>query len=270
MKMCNYLFVLACVAWAMCSTASANIVLSHEALDTDTYIDNRNSTTNYGTSGSYKMFVNAAGTGGSADGDPTRGLFMLPAGVWTALNAMPQDPSGNIDPSLINTATVTFYKRPDVNPFSSGWTIYLCPFKTTWNETSATWSNNGDNSYVDTAHYAAMTTGSNADYQTWYTWDISSLLANGVSRDELHSYGAVLSLTTLDGNNLPTIPETVTNLQRGVNMASSDWVNNPSTIDFRPFVALNVAPEPASLLLLAMALPVAIGLYGIRYCQRKY
>jgi hypothetical protein len=246
MKTGKTAWVLACVVWVACSAASADLVQDF-GITADSYIDSRlkpgynDESTNFANANVDRVAINKAASGETVAGSPARGLFYLPESVW------------DYSPDQIVSATVSFYTWSDRSSTSN---IYLYPMTRSWAvgtgavpADGATWlTYDGTNSWTttggdyDASHSVVAIKGPDlGGGDRNFTWDITSLLNDPVTRAELQNYGAMLKITE-------TPP-------------SSGWLGaafssfEDATPINRPFVQV-VTPEPASLLMLAAGLPV--------------
>jgi len=219
-------WILVAGAAGMFAATAAHADVNDYNITADTYIDSRNTTSNYSTSGVDKVVVNA-----SNPTQPCRTLFMLPPQVWATPN--------------ITDAQVVF-------PFYGGsgtLDVRLAPLTPAFTLSGATWQTyDGTNSWTtpggdyDPVNLAGTY---DADY-TQYTWDITSLLNNPQDKAELEDYGTILKM--FDESTVPAKMEKAT-------FDSSRGVYTPG-----PFVVITTAtPEPAtSVMLLAGGALIAV------------
>ena len=203
--------------WAVLSaSASLSIPLASGApltqqfaIDADTYIDSQSPTTNYGTNTTVKVVVNGT------DGSLARGLFELPAAVWSI-------PAGDLV-----SAKVWFWTFKD-NTGSR--TVRLQPLTRGFSEGGATWqSYDGTNSWASPGgDYDAGTFVDAVKGGNWFSWDITGLWNN----TDLRSFGAILRMNDESNPGAGNMPRAPFN--------SSD--NTAQT----PYVEVMYVPEPAS------------------------
>jgi len=251
MRMLKHGCVSVFVMWAACSAASASDIYDF-TITQDTYIDSRqygsyhSQGTNFANANVDKVFVNKAASGEDVAGSPTRGLFYLPASVFS------------YSPSQIASATVNFYVWSDK---SGNFSVSLYPMTRSWvvgtGATSAdgvTWSTydaahlwtspGGD---FDATRSVVATKGPvfDPDYgDRYFIWDITSLLKDPIARAELQNNGAMLKVTS------ETPPP------GGYNGDAFSSYEDPVPLNW-PYVEVTVAaPEPASLLMLAAGVPL--------------
>ena len=239
--------VLFVAAYAVCSTASAD-VMKYYVTD-DTYIDGRAPTLNYGAYGGTKVFVNKAATGQTVSGEPARALIDLPDTLVSILGGISTDDLVSVKFMVCNygsqsPGTRAFSLHPLTRSFVEGTGL-----KAGVAGTGATWNTyDGVNSWTtaggdyDTVHHVDLGL---QDPATWYAFDITSMLNNladpNETRSNLLSHGLLLKID--EGTSTGTL---------GHNLASSD--NDDTTI--RSYFEVTTIPEPASLLLLATGLTV--------------
>lgn len=245
-------------AWAQSTTYSYPITA-------DTYIDSKNSTLNFGTSGSDKVVDSTT---------PCNTLFQLPSSLWS------------YSPVTIQSAVVSFYAFQTNGDLLAGENaISLHPLTQTFvagtgtkNGTAgagATWltydgttpwaTPGGDydaaNSVADITTPSIVYNGSSVGVQsgdapngaTFFTFDITSLLNNPTTDTELQDNGAILILGSGD------------NPQSYVTFVSADTTSSSDTPAYRPLLDVTVVPEPSSLIL---ALTGLAGLACLRIRRR--
>jgi hypothetical protein len=201
----------------------------------DTYLDSASPTLNYGLSGSDKVVINSTSA--------CRTLFDLPTDLWSYV------------PSDILSATVSFYVW---NDSTATYNVSLFPLTRafavgTGNGTTpadgATWGTyDGINSWTsaggdfDSANSVVGLRGSlgvnPADPNgRFFTFDITSFLANTTAKAELQNCGAMLRIDE-------TIPPS------GQRFASFTSANSSTyTTPYLPSLELTVVPEPPSAIL---------------------
>jgi len=238
------------------SAAWAQSTYSYQ-ITADTYIDSKNSTLNYGTSGSDKVVDSTT---------PCNTLFALPANLFT------------YSPGTIQSAMVSFYAFQTNGTLLAGEnTISLYPLTQefvagtgTKNGTAgagATWlTYDGANpwtapggdydaenpvagittpSIVYNGSSVGVQTGDAPNGATFFTFNITPLLTNSRTDTELQDNGAILILGS------------GANPQSYVSLVSADTTAANNTPAYRPLLDVTVVPEPSSLMLLL------IGLSGI-------
>lgn len=197
---------------ALCSLAPARLsaVTVQFPIVTDTYIDSQSPTAAYGSSGSVKVVVNGD------DGSLVRGLFELPADIWS------------IPVEDLVSAKVWFWTFRD----STGdRTVRLHPLSGAFAEDGATWNTSDGSSAwstpggdYDTGPFVSAAEGAN-----WFSWDITGLWDNV----HLRSFGAMLKMdeeTDPGAGNMPRAP-----------------FNSSDNSAERPYVEVTYVPEPVSL-----------------------
>ena len=260
MRNAKYFIIAALLAvLAAASTALAQTTNSY-SITQDTYLDSRSATLNFGTSGSDKVVDSTT---------PCNTLFQLPANLFS------------YSPGTIQSAVVSFYAfGPALQPGAN--TVYLYPLTQafvpgtgTKNGTAgagATWNTyDGANSWAtpggdyDAANFVADITTSSIVYNgsvaqvqpgdvgtggAFFTFDITSLLANSTTDTELQDNGAILII----GSGASP--------QSYVTFVSADTTQTSDTPAYRPLLDVTVVPEPSSLIL------ALTGLAGLA-CFRK-
>ena len=232
---------MACVLAAQAALADTTFTYQ---ITTDTYLDSANPTENFGLSGSDKVVINSTSL--------CRTLFDLPTSLWS------------YSPSDIVSASVSFYVWSDntvtynvsLLPLTRGFTVGTG--KGTTPADGATWGTyDGINSWTtaggdfDSANSvvgAKGTLGVNPGDPNgrFFTFDITSLLANPTAEAELQDYGAMLSI---DFGQTP--PATG---QRYASFTSAD--STSYTTPYLPSLELTVVPEPSSAILVIAGLAV--------------
>jgi hypothetical protein len=237
------------------STVLAQTTITNQ-ITTDTYIDSLNPTENFGLSGSDKVVIN------NVSPSVCRTLFDLPPNLWS------------YSPSQIESAIVSFYVFSDN---TGTYNVSLFPLTRAfgvgmWNgkgtppaqANGATWlTYDGTNSWTiaggdfDSANSVVglkgtLGAGGNNNGR-FFTFDITSLLANPTTDTELQDYGTMLAIDV-------GATEPPAGSQDFASFTSAD--STSSTIPYLPSVALTVVPEPSSLIL------VTVGLGAIT-CFRK-
>lgn len=197
----------------------------------DTYLDSRGSSqqSNFGLNGSVRVLVNS-------DTSVCRGLFTLPASVAAYA------------PEAIQEARVYFYVFQDNTKTRD---IRLYPLTTSFIEgtggdgaaaTGATWlTADGTNNWTtpggdwDSNHAVVgvkepiLDPGLN---DRFFSWDITSLLTNALTRSNLLTHGAIL---IIDESPIPA-----TSSDRAP-FTSSDNLSNPP--EYRPRIAVTLVPQ---------------------------
>ena len=221
------------------SAALANDTHTYQ-ISTDTYLDSANPTRNYGLSGSDKVVINSTSM--------CRTLFDLPTDLWS------------YSPSDIVSASVSFYVWSDN---TATYNVSLFPLTRgfvggtgtgTTPANGATWlTYDGINSWTtaggdfDSANSVVGvkgTVGVNpADPNgRFFTFDITSLLANPTAEAEFQNFGAMLRIDE-------TIPPS------GQRYASFTSANSTTySTPYLPSVELTVVPEPSSSILVMAGL----------------
>jgi len=246
--MCNPKYLIsACLlaGLAAAPAALASHILTYQ-ITTDTYLDSANSSKNYGLSGSDKVVINSTSM--------CRTVFGLPAGLWSYA------------PGDIVSATVSFYVW---NDNTATYNVSLFPLTTsfvtgtgsnsgttpangaTWLTSDGTtlWATAGGD--FDSVHSVVGTKGAvgvnpNDGNGRFFTWDITSLLADSTATSELQDFGAMLRIDE-------TVPPS------GQRFASFTSANSATyTAPYLPALVLTVIPEPSSLLLSVLGM-AAVG-----------
>lgn len=194
-------------------------------ITTDTYLDSRpaNQTVNYGLNGSVRVLVNS-------DTSVTRGLFTIPE----ALAAYPAE--------VIQEARVYFYVFQDNTKTRD---IRLYPLTTSFVEgtgaagSGATWFTcDGTNNWTtpggdwDAAHPVLGTKEAILDINLndrFFSWDITGLLTNALTRSNLLTHGAIL---IIDESPIPA-----TSSDRAP-FTSSESTSNPA--EYLPRIAVTL------------------------------
>ena len=182
-------------------------------ITTTTYIDSRvsNQSLNYGHAHTVKVVINNNVT---SDGSVCRGLFQLPAQVWT------------YSPDQIASAKVTFYVWQD-NTTNRNVTLYPLtrsfvqgtgygtypPDGATWLTYDGTnsWTNPGGDFDPDCSVVGVKEPILDPDENDrFFSWDITALLQSSTSRSELQKYGAMLRIdeTPVPATGIPRAPFT--------------------------------------------------------------
>jgi len=243
--------IIACVLAAQAALASNTFTYQ---ITTDTYLDSLNPTRNYGLSGSDKVVINNTGS------SVCRTLFDLPTSLWS------------YSPGDILSATVSFYVW---NDNAAGYNVSLLPSTRafsvgTGNGTAsgdgATWlTYDGVNSWTsaggdfDSANSVVGTRGPvgvnpNDSNGRFFTFDITSLLANPTAEAELQNYGAMLSI---DFGQAPPASG-----QRFDSFTSANSATYGAP--YLPSFEVTVVPEPSSAIL------VVAGLAALTCLRRKH
>jgi hypothetical protein len=243
-------------ALAAGSAASAQTTYSYP-LSADTYIDSKNATLNYGTSGSLKVVDST---------NPCNTLFELPSSLFS------------YSPSTIQSAVVSFYAFQTNGTLLAGEnTISLFPLTqafvpgtgtkngtpragATWLTFDGTnpWATPGgdydaENSVADITTGSIVYNGLSVGVQagdapngaTFFTFNITQLLDNPTSEAELQDNGAILILGSGD------------NPQSYVTFVSADTTATNNTPAYRPLLDVTIIPEPSSLLLVVLGTTAA-------------
>lgn len=195
----------------------------------DTYLDSRGASqeSNFGLNGSVRVLVNS-------DTSVTRGLFAIPASVA----AYP--------PAALAAAKVYFYVFQDNTKARD---IRLYPLTTSFVEgtggsgaaaTGATWlTRDGTNLWTapggdfDTNHFVVGVKGPVLDpdlNDRLFSWDLTELLTNPVTRSNLLNYGAIL---IMDGEDNPPAASS-----DRAPFTSSESTSNPP--QFRPRISVTL------------------------------
>jgi hypothetical protein len=223
-------------------------------ISADTYLDSASPTANFGLASTDKVVINSTSI--------CRALFDLPTDLWS------------YSPSEIISVSVTFYVWQDN---TQTYNVSLFPLTRafgvgTWNgkgtppaqANGATWNTyDGTNSWTtaggdfDSANSVLgvkETLGVNPGEPggRFFTWDITSLLANPTTRAELQNFGAMLRVDE-------TIPPS------GQRFASFTSANSASYT--APFVELTVVPEPSSLMLVMVGVAAITGFLKKRHAR---
>jgi hypothetical protein len=245
-----------CILAAMLAVqAAGSAVLADNTytsqINTDTYLDSASPTANFGLASTDKVVINSTSR--------CRALFDLPTDLWS------------YSPSEIISVSVTFYVWQDN---TQTYNVSLFPLTRafgvgTWNgkgtppaqANGATWNTyDGTNSWTtaggdfDSANSVLgvkETLGVNPGEPSgrFFTWDITSLLANPTTRAELQNFGAMLRVDE-------TIPPSG---QRYAAYTSAD--NTNYTTAYRPFVEVTVVSDSS--------LPVITGVQSTGATQMK-
>jgi hypothetical protein len=232
------------------AAALANNTYTNQ-ISTDTYLDSASPTKNYGLSGSDKVVINSTSA--------CRTLFDLPTRLWS------------YSPGDIVSASVSFYVFQDntqtynvsLFPLTSGFvegtgsSAGLTPANgATWLTYDGThsWTTaGGDFDSANTVLGLKGTLGVHGDSNgRFFTFDITSLLANPTAEAELQNYGAMLRIDE-------TIPPS------GQRFASFTSANSASYT--APFVELTVVPEPSSSMLVMAGLSAVMCFLKKRHAQ---
>ena len=236
--------IIACVLAAQAALASNTFTYQ---ITTDTYLDSLNLTRNYGLYGSDKVVINNTGS------SVCRTLFDLPTSLWS------------YPPGDILSATVSF----DVwNDNAAGYNVSLPPLTRAFTvgtgtgtaapADGATWlTYDGINPWTtaggdfDSANSVVGTRGPvgvnpNDSNGRFFTFDITSLLANPTAEAELQNYGAMLSIDF--GQALPP------NGQRFESFTSANSATYSAP--YLPSFEITVIPEPSSAILAIAGLAV--------------
>lgn len=228
-------FLIACVLAAQAALADTTFTYQ---IGLDTYLDSANPTKNYGLSGSDKVVINSTSA--------CRTLFDLPTGLWL------------YSPSDIVSASVSFYVWSDN---TATYNVSLLPLTraftvgtSTTPADGATWGTyDGINSWTtaggdfDSTSSVVGVKGTlginpNDSNGRFFTFEITSLLANSATRTELEDYGAMLRIDE-------TIPPS------GQRYASFTSANSTTySAPYLPSLELTVVPEPSSLILVMAGL----------------
>ena len=233
-------FIIAAIVVAQ--TAWADTTVTNQ-ISTDTYLDSASPTKNYGLSGSDKVVINSTSA--------CRTVFDLPTNLWS------------YSPGDIVSASVSFYVFNDntasynvsLFPLTSGFvegtgsSAGLTPANgATWLTYDGThsWTTaGGDFDSANTVLGLKGSLGIHGDSNgRFFTFDITSLLANPTAEAELQNYGAMLRIDE-------TIPPS------GQRFASFTSANSASYT--APFVELTVVPEPSSSMLVMAGLAAVTG-----------
>ena len=240
--------IIACLLAAQAALASNTFTYQ---ITTDTYLDSGNSTRNYGLSGSDKVVINSTSM--------CRTLFDLPTSLWS------------YSPGDILSATVSFYVWNDSAP---GYNVSLLPLTraftpgtgtgtaapadgATWLTYDGThsWTTAGgdfDSAYSVVGTRGAVGVNPNDSNGRFFTFDITSLLANPTAEAELQNYGAMLSIDF--GQSPPASGQRFDSFTS----ANSSTYSAP----YLPSFEVTVVPEPSSAIL-------AIGGLAALACFRK-
>jgi hypothetical protein len=242
-------FVVACLLTVVAAgpAALADNTFTYQ-ITADTYLDSANPTENFGLSGSDKVVINNKNTSSPS---MCRTLFDLPTSLWS------------YSPSSIVSASVSFYVW---NDNTGTYNVSLFPLTTTFvvgtgNGTAtangATWltydgvnswtTSGGDFDSANSVVGAKGTLGVNPGDPNgrFFTFDITSLLANPTAEAELQNYGAMLSIDI--GQALPPGGQQY--------YASFTSANSSSyTIPYLPSLEVTVVPEPSSAILVMAGL----------------
>jgi hypothetical protein len=233
-------FIMACVLAAQAALADTTFTYQ---ISTDTYLDSATPTKNYGLSGSDKVVTSTTSA--------CRTLFDLPTGLWS------------YSPSDIVSASVSFYVWSDSTatydvsllPLTRGFVAGTGSSAGTTPADGATCGTyDGINSWTtaggdfDSANSVVGVKGTlginpNDSNGRFFTFDITSLLANSTAEAELQNYGAMLSI---DIGQTPPSP------QRYASFTSAD--STKYTAPYLPSLELTVVPEPSSSLLVMAGL----------------
>jgi hypothetical protein len=191
-------------------SAQAQTIVTN--ITTTTYLDSRisNQTNNYGQADTVKVLVDNNVT---SDGSMCRGLFQLPAQLWT------------YSPDQIVSAQVVFYVWQD-NTGSRNVTLYPLtrsfvqgtgdgtypPDGATWLTYDGTnlWTNPGGDFDSDYSVVGVKGPILSDENDRFFSWDITALLQNPASQAELQNYGAMLRIdeTPVPTNGMPRAPFT--------------------------------------------------------------
>ena len=262
--MCNtkHCFIACIVAVQAAGVAAwAQTTYSYQ-ITQDTYIDDRNATLNFGTSGSDKVVDSTT---------PCNTLFQLPSNLFS------------YSPSSIQSAIVSFYAFQTNGDLLAGYnTMSLFPLTQafvagtgTKNGTAGAgatwltydgvndWANPGGDydsansvvgvptlSIVYNASSVGVQSGDAPNGAVFFTFNITSLLTNPTAEAELQNNGALLTLGS------------GANPQSYVTFVSADTTGASDTPPYRPLLDVTEVPEPSSLIL------VLVGLAAIT-CFRK-
>jgi hypothetical protein len=234
--------IIACLLAAQAALASNTFTYQ---ITTDTYLDSLNPARNYGLATTDKVVINNTGT------SVCRTLFDLPTSLWS------------YSPGDILSATMSFYVW---NDSGAGYNVSLLPLTRGFIEgtgtstvpaaNGATWlTYDGVNSWTtaggdfDSANSVVGTRGPvgvnpNDSNGRFFTFDITSLLANPTAEAELQNYGAMLSIDF--GQALPS---------SGQRFESFTSANSGSyTAPYLPSFEVTVVPEPSSTVLVIAGL----------------
>jgi hypothetical protein len=262
MSNAKYCIIAAIVAvHAAGSAAWAQSTYSYQ-ITADTYIDSKNATLNYGSSGSDKVVDSTT---------PCNTLFGLPANLFS------------YSPSTIQSAIVSFYAFQTNGTLLAGYnTVTLFPLTqefvagtgskngtvgagATWLTYDGTnpWTTPGGDydaenpvagittpSIVYNGLSVGVQTGDAPNGATFFTFNITPLLTNSTTDTELQDNGAILILGS------------GANPQSYVTFVSADTTAANNTPAYRPLLDATVVPEPSSLIL------VVVGLAALT-CFRK-
>jgi hypothetical protein len=263
---------------ALASSAAYAQTFSY-TITTDTYIDSGVPTYNEGGNTKVKAVDNPASEQFPGSTSTTRALFVLPAAFWTQVDAAiaANEPYtatvnyyyGNNSLAGYSGGHVTGPNPRDVelHPMTNSWVAGTANNTTNAAGSSgATWdTSDGTTPWTNTTEFPTTTytvSGSTTSYATnvggdydianyvleqnnnppangTFTWDITSLLTNSTTFNELDTYGALLKVTN------DTTYDTANDIQYFLSMNSAE----SST---KPFVTLTIAPEPGSIGLLGM------------------
>ena len=228
----------------------------------ENYIDSYNSTTVYntfaGSGGSMKLVVNGSNTTPAKAYSVTRGLIQLP----TAATSIPA--ADVIDATIYLDLT----QDTGANPYDSAEAVNLYPLTQSFNPTTATWNTTGGGVFESTgvawnpgpSSSGALQDASKAN-PVLCSWDVTSLWSDS----NLLTNGAIFKYNE---------PAAEADLPPGSNpyMTVTLWGGSPSStypLCQQAYVAIDVAPEPSTLALLAAgAILAAIG-YGWRRTARR-
>ncbi|HOW96356.1 MAG TPA: DNRLRE domain-containing protein [Kiritimatiellia bacterium] len=232
---------IACGMAALAAGPASTASMIYE-ITTDTYLDSASPTYNYGARNVDRVVINASSA--------ARTLFKLPAEVWSYA------------PIQIVSAVVSFYVWSDN---AQTYDVSLHPMLRDFAEGTGTGSATGDGATWNTYDGVNAWTTAGGDFDSgysvlgvkgtlgvnpgepngrFYTWDITALLNDVTAWSELQSYGAMLRIDE-------TVPPSG---QRFNAYTSSD--STTYTAPYLPSLTITAIPEPGTLALLAMGLPV--------------
>jgi len=216
MRATNYAVALAIGASLLGSAGSADELTLKPVKDT--YVHSINPTANYGHSEDIWM-----GKGTFWNLGYARGLFQFD------LSPLPKDPN------LITSAIFSAYQY-DTAPAAGGLPVEVKRITSAWDENTATWDNHP--AYDDVTIWASANVGDSFQ-KTWINWDVTALVKDQVGGDSQHL-----------GWLLKSKWEQPAGASRLGYFRSTDYQANPA---LHPKLVVNFVPEPATLVLLALA-----------------
>lgn len=204
-------------------------------INTDTYIDSRDPTYNFGVSTTAKVVVNGI------DGSLTRTLFELPSEIWS------------ISEGQLISAKVWFYVWWDQ---TGNRTVRLHPLTGKLVEGTGDGTSSGDGATWGTSNGTDGWTNSGGDYDpntfvdavesaNWFSWDIAAFWNN----PSLRSFGAILRMNDESDPGYPNMPRAPFTSSDGpanerpyIEVVYLDWIrtdiNRDRTVDLRDFAIL--------------------------------